>query len=97
MHKFCGCSIVSGASRTNEIVLTLLLELKAEMRDVREQLTSMQDILNNVPGFANTEVDNTHFKLPIQSQNDLDVLEGQLQQDKAMRQKLVSLFKYTSI
>jgi hypothetical protein len=85
---------VSAADKTAvEILLTLILELKTEMRDVRSQISNMQELLRDMHSMSTLNVaaeDSLSIDLPIRTKQQLDELEAKLEEDRTLKEKLVS-------
>ena len=76
-----------------EILLTLILELKTEMRDVRSQISSMQALLHDMHSMSTLNVaveDSLSVNLPVRTRQQLDELEAKLEEDPTLKEKLVS-------
>ena len=73
---------------TNRVLLTVLLELKAEVRDLKSQMMTILETLQSTMGGADEELDDLPVQLPIQTHEDLLRLEEELH-DRALQKILV--------
>lgn len=75
-------------------MLNLLLELKAEMRDMRSQFRNMKEVLNGIRSSiddnGNQSSEPSLIHLPLKSLGELQAVEEQLSQDIVARRQLVS-------
>ena len=78
-------------NKAHKIMITLLLELKSDMRDLRSQLSDITGLLNHQPSSTLTGGSSTlNFMLPLKTKDELKNFEERLAKDNTLRQNVVN-------
>lgn len=81
--------------KSNQITVTLLLEIKAELRELRQRVEMNTELLadSSSSNIGSNEHDTT-FQLPLKTESELQSLEEQLSQDKTATTHLVNVYPF---
>lgn len=86
---------VLAVAKTGQVLLKLVLELKAEMRHVRSELREVKEQLKDIRSgsLLNIEENDTDGSqlLPLSAFSDVEALEEKLSLDQRIKQQLVSI------
>lgn len=87
------------ASRANQVIQKILVELKADMRQVKSQINDLKPILRDVRAaslLSTVDGDENDGKLvlPMKEYTEVEALEEQLFHDRSVKRQLVIAITY---